>query len=270
MNLPLALGIVVAAAAGALLALALIRRTADGPLLREPARGTPMITIVGTAFAVLLAFVTLAAFQTYNGAKRGGESEAVAVLEMFRTAALFPAKQRDVLRADFVCYGRAVTEQEWPAMRTGRRSPVVDHWIVAYRDLFNRLDLGAARERLGFQALLAEASQRTDGRRERLSQATPSVPSPLWIVLVLGACVTVALQLGMADRRERLLVQGAMIGAVATIVTAGLLLVNFLDHPYQRHAGSIEPTEMRQSLAMMREAPPALTAPCRSDGSPLK
>ena len=93
MNLPLALGIVVAAAAGAVLLLALIRRTADGPLLKEPARGTPMITIVGTAFAVLLAFVTLAAFQTYNGAKRGAESEAVAALEMFRTAALFPAKE---------------------------------------------------------------------------------------------------------------------------------------------------------------------------------
>jgi hypothetical protein len=95
------------------------------------------------------------------------------------------------------------------------------------------------------------------------------VPSPLWLVLVLGACVTVALQLGMADRRERLLVQGAMIGAVATIVTAGLLLVNFLDHPYQRHAGSIEPTEMRQSLAMMREAAPGLASPCRSDGRTL-
>src|SRR2546423_6555882 len=143
MNLPLALGIVVAAAAGALLGLALIRRTAPGPLLKEPARGTPMITIVGTAFAVLLAFVTLAAFQTYNGAKRGAESEAVAVLEMFRTAALFPAKQRDVLRADFVCYGRTVAAQEWPAMRNGHRSPVVDHWIADYRDVFNRLDLGA-------------------------------------------------------------------------------------------------------------------------------
>ena len=271
MNLPLALGIVVAAAAaaGAVLVLALIRRTTPGPLLKEPARGTPMMTIVGTGFAVLLAFVTVAAFQTYNGAKRGAGSEAVAVLEMFRTAALFPAGQRDALRADFVCYGRAVAEQEWPAMRNGRRSPVVEHWLADYRDLFNRLDLRAARERLGFQALLAEASQRTDGRRERLSQVTPSVPSPLWLVLVLGACVTVGLQLGMADRRERLLVQGAMIGAVATIVTAGLLLVNFLDHPYQRHAGSIEPTEMRQSLAMMREAAPGLATPCRSDGRPL-
>jgi hypothetical protein len=269
MNLALALAVVVAAAAAALLLVALIRRAADGPLLKEPTRGTPMITIVGTAFAVLLAFVTLAAFQTYNGAKRGAASEAVAVLEMSRTAALFPVKQRDGLRADFACYARAVAAQEWPAMRSGHRSPVVDHWIADYRGLFERLDLASARQRLGFQALLAEASQRTDGRRERVSEATPSVPSPLWIVLVLGACVTVALQLGMADRRERLFVHGAMIAAVATIVTAGLLLVNFLDHPYQHHAGSIEPTEMRQSLAMMREAAPGLATPCGSDGRPL-
>src|SRR4030088_235362 len=108
MNLALALAVVVAAAAAALLLVALIRGAADGPLPVEPPRGTPMMTIVGTAFAVLLAFVTLAAFQTYNGAKRGAASEAVAVLEMFRTAALFPAKHRDVLRADFTCYAWAV------------------------------------------------------------------------------------------------------------------------------------------------------------------
>jgi len=62
-----------------------------------------MITMVGTAFAVLLAFVTFAAFQTYNGAKSGAQSEAVAVLDMSRTAAFFPAQQRDGLRAELVC-----------------------------------------------------------------------------------------------------------------------------------------------------------------------
>jgi hypothetical protein len=60
-----------------------------------------------------------------------------------------------------------------------------------------------------------------------------------------------------------------MIAGVAAIVTAGLLLVNFLDHPYQQHTGSIEPTEMRQSLVMMGELTPAVQPPCGQDGRPL-
>jgi len=63
-NVPLAIAILVGAAAAAVLLLVVIRRNVSGPLLVEPTRGTPMITVVGTAFAVLLAFVTFAAFQT--------------------------------------------------------------------------------------------------------------------------------------------------------------------------------------------------------------
>jgi hypothetical protein len=74
MNVPLALAIVVGAAILAVLLLVVVRRNTTGPLLAEPSRATPMITMVGTAFAVLLAFVTLAAFHTYHGAKNGAQS----------------------------------------------------------------------------------------------------------------------------------------------------------------------------------------------------
>jgi hypothetical protein len=73
----------------------------------------------------------------------------------------------------------------------------------------------------------------------------------------------------MADPRERLAVHGPMVAAVAAVVTAGLLIVNFLDHPYQQHTGGIEPTEMRSSLAMMSELKPAFQPPCQQNGTPL-
>src|SRR5215472_15357670 len=105
---------------------AFVHRRAVGPLLADSGRGRPMIQVTGTLFAVVLAFVILAAFQTYNGARAGAQSEAAALLDMARAAALFPPAQRDELRGDFVCYGRAVVNQEWPAMRHGHSSPLVD------------------------------------------------------------------------------------------------------------------------------------------------
>jgi hypothetical protein len=91
MDLPLAVLIVVAAAAAGALMIALIRTRASGPLVVESTRGTPMTTVAGTSFAGLLAFVISSAFQTYNGAKTGAGSEAEAVLDMARNAAFFPA-----------------------------------------------------------------------------------------------------------------------------------------------------------------------------------
>jgi hypothetical protein len=100
--------IIVAAGAVAVLAMGVLRRIGRGPLLVDPTRGTSMATVVGSAFAILLAFMIIVAFQTYSGAKSAADSEGTAALEMFRTVAYFPAKQHDAARSDLVCYARAV------------------------------------------------------------------------------------------------------------------------------------------------------------------
>jgi hypothetical protein len=222
--------------------------------------------VTGASFAVLLAFVTLAAFQTYNSAKTGALTEADAVLTMSRTAAYYPPSQRDELRSDFVCYGRAVVHQEWPAMRNGHPSPLVDYWIGAYRAAFGRLDLRLPREQLGFQDLLNLAGTRTAGRQQRLSQDTPSVPTPLWLALVLGGCIAVGAQLSLAGSHVR--VHALLVAGLATVIAAGLLIIYVLDHPYQPHTGGIQPSAMRRTLVMMGNLEPSLRAGCSASGRP--
>jgi hypothetical protein len=266
MSLGLAALIVVGTAALVGLAFVLSDRALAKPLVPEAARGGPTLIVTGTLFAVLLAFVTLAAFQTYNGAKAGAAAEADAVLVMARTANLFPPHQRDQLRSDFVCYARAVVDEEWPAMRAGHPSQVVDYWIGAYRALFGRLALNSPREQLGFQDLLNRANDRTVGRQQRLSQATPSVPTPLWVALLLGGCIVVALQLALAGSGVRF--HAALVAGYAALVAAGLLVVYFLDHPYQPHTGGIQPSAMRRTLVMMGKLEPSLRPGCTESGKP--
>lgn len=64
MSLAVALLIVAGAVAVSVLALWAVRTRISGPVLIDTGRGSPMITLVGTAFAVLLAFLTVAAFGT--------------------------------------------------------------------------------------------------------------------------------------------------------------------------------------------------------------
>ena len=93
---------------------------------------------LGTAFAVLLAFVVLEAYDSYNEGKRGAELEAQAVLELSRTAEAYEPEQNAMLKATLVCYGRAVVHQGWPAMRDESSSSVVNEWGRghAVRNLF--------------------------------------------------------------------------------------------------------------------------------------
>jgi hypothetical protein len=265
----LAILIVLGAGAAAALVFALVQRRTRAPLLLDSGRGRGMIQVVGTSFAVLLAFVILAAFQTYNDARAAAGSEATAVLDMARTAALFSAAQRDQLRSDLICYGRAVVSEEWPAMRRGDSSPLVDRWIAAYRALFGRLDLRTTREQIALQELLSLAATRTAGRQQRLSDDTPPIPTPLWVALIFGGVVAVALQISVVDPREHLSVLGPMIAGVSGVVAAGLLVVYFLDHPYQPRAGGIQPNAMRQTLTTVQNLEPGLRPACGESGLPV-
>ena len=92
MSFPVAILIVVGAAAAGFAAVALVQR-AVGSVLTHRCGGTSMPIVAGTSFAVLLAFLILSASQTYNAAKTGAATEANALLQMTRDADLFPARK---------------------------------------------------------------------------------------------------------------------------------------------------------------------------------
>jgi hypothetical protein len=99
------------------------------------------------------------------------------------------------------------------------------------------------------------------------------VPLPLWLVLILGAVLVVVFMGFFADRSEPFLVQAMMIGAVTAVVVSGLLVIRFLDRPYENRPGSIKPTEMRQTLQLIERQEARSgghAAPCDEHGRPLQ
>jgi hypothetical protein len=247
-------------------AMLLVRRVIRvDTLLADQERGSAFYGFIGTAFAVLLAFVILVAYQTYNSAKDGASEEAVAVVELARSAQFYPAAQRDQLRGQLACYARAVTYQEWPRLAHSARSPVVESWVASLRATYGQLADRDEHQRAGISHILDATQQRGEGRRKRLEVADPFVPGPLWAALLIGGVVTTMFGLLLVDLREAAAVQAALIGCVAIFVASGLLLVLFLDHPYWNTAGRIEPTEMKRTLTILHDSYPAPT-PCDARG----
>jgi hypothetical protein len=229
---------------------------------------------LGIAFAILLGFVVLQAYDSYNDAKRGAEVEAQAVLELTRTAATFTPEEHERMEGTLVCYGRAVIEQGWPAMRdSGEGSPVVNDWGRQFRDAAFELRVRSKIEEAAFRQLLEEQDTRIEGRRMRLAEAVRVTPPPMWFVLILGALLTVGWIVLGADRRGSFVVQASAVASVAAMATATLLLVWFLDHPFTDESGSIRPIEMEEVLRLIEEESHAegltVTHPCTEDGDPL-
>jgi len=258
--------IVVVAVALAITAKLLVRRRAPvGGWFTDSSRSAGTLSVIGTMFAVMLAFVILFSLQSYQRAREGASIEAVAVTELDAVAGVFGPPTSDSLRGGLVCYGRAVVYDEWPAMQDGHPSALVESWVDTLHDDFTAAAPHDARQEAAYAQWFDEVAERRDGRRERLAEATPFLPVPLWLALGIGATLTLGYMVAQADRREGPVIQALPIGFVAALVTAGLLLVVFLDNPYTGGNGSIKPTEMSRTLTGIDRG---VEAPCDERGNP--
>jgi hypothetical protein len=244
------------------------RRSKSDHFFIEIERGAGIFAFLGTAFAVILAFVVLAAFQSFDDGKSGAEKEATAVLELSRTAQFFPPAESDPIEGVLICYGRAVIHDEWPMLTNGERSPLVQTWVNGFQGALKHLEPQTEAQKAAFLQLLQQQDQRTDGRRERLSEANRSIPAPVWFFLGLGAFITIGFAFFFADRREAFIVQASLIAAITALVISGLMLVWFLDHPYENESGSIKPDEMERELAVVQAEHRDIPPPCDETGNP--
>ena len=260
-----ALVLVVVVTAAIATKLLLRRRAPKGGWFTDSSRGDGTFGVLGTMFTVVLAFIIFLAMESYQRAREGSSVEAVAVTKLHSTAALFHAPSSDRLQGGLVCYARAVIEDGWPAMRQERYSERVQFWVDELAREFAIADPHGAQEEAAYGQWLDQEAERRDGRRARIAEAPAFVPLPLWAVLVIGAALTIAYMCIQADRREGVVIQSVTIGFVTTLVTAGLLVVVFLDHPYADQSGSVEPTEMRRTLELIDDGS---AAPCDERGVP--
>jgi hypothetical protein len=258
--------IVLAVVSLAVTAKLLVRtRAPEGGWFTDLTRSSGSLSVIGTMFAVMLAFVILFALQSFQRAREGASIEAVAVTELNSVARILPAPASDRLRGDLVCYGRSVVDDEWPAMRDGRISDRTEAWVDRLHTDFAAAAPADSRQNAAYGQWFDQEALRRDGRRERLAEAVPTLPAPLWFALGIGAALTLTYMIVQADPRENRFIQALPIACVSALITAGLLVVFFLDRPYAGNHGSIAPVEMSRTLARIDTG---VSPPCDDLGRP--
>jgi hypothetical protein len=267
-------GLVVLVVTGlAITAMLLVRRRAPaGSYFEDGDRAAGVFGVLATGFAVLLGFVVFLAFESFDTSRSGAEAEAEIVTQQFETAQLFPAGARARLSGELVCYARTVIHQEWPQMQAGTLGDTVNPWGVATFRTLMTVEPRSASEQAAYAKWLDQRFDRGHARADRTHGAEGVIPVPLWIVLLLSAALIFLFMLFFADSAERAVVQATMIGGVAVVISSTLLLLWFLDNPYQAGVGGLRPTAMERGIRILDQETAVvgrkLTVPCDERGNP--
>ncbi|MFI0240386.1 hypothetical protein [Streptomyces sp. NPDC016845] len=220
----------------------------------------PMLTLT----VLLLAFVLVTASGSYGKAEVASRGEARAVDQLVESAEYAPAEQRSKVQADAVCYARAVSRQEWPAMSDGHGSAAPSVWSTDLRRTFGKLEGKPV-----FGMLTAADNKRSEERDERLTQATASIPSAIFWFLLVTLIVTV-MALGVCLPRKNNRGQLITLAVITALLTTALCIIRDVDRPF----GGITSVDSTAITETERQAERDFLAhssageiPCDADGN---
>ncbi len=274
MNVVWAALIIAGVCAVAVTALLLVRRRApEGGYFEDGDRAAGVFGVLATGFSVLLGFIIFLAFESFDQSRSGAEAEALVLVQQVENAQFFPQSAGSALTAELVCYGRSVVNDEWDRMRAGTQGDAINPWGVALFRTLQNVQPQTATEQSAYDKWLDQTSAREEARRDRVHGAVGVIPTTLWIVLFFIAAVIFVFMLFFADRGERAVVQGMLIGSVVAVMAALLLLLNGLNTPFHAGVGGLQPVAMERSLRIIDEALGAVEAqvqlPCDELGRPV-
>jgi hypothetical protein len=199
----------------------------------------------------LLGFIVFLAFTSYDQSRTGAEAEAVAVVQQFETAQFMPAMASASLGAELICYGRYVVGTEWQRMEAGQELAEVNPWGLRLFRSLQVVQPETAAEQAAYSKWLDQTSDREQARMDRLHGAEGIIPWPLWAALIFITVVIAGFMLFFADSGESRSAQAVQIGSVTIVIVTMLLLIRFLDHPFQAGSGGLQPTAMTRTLVIL-------------------
>jgi hypothetical protein len=264
MNVVWAILVLVCVCAVSITAMLLVRRRApDGSFFADGDRASGVFGVLATGFSVLLGFIVFLAFESFDQSRTGAEQEALVLVQQVENAQFFAQPARDQLTGQLVCYGRSVANGEWDRMSEGRMGDDINPWGVRMFRTLQTVQPRTYTEQTAYDKWRDQTSAREEARLDRIHGAVGVIPTTLWIVLFFIAGVILLYMLFFADRGERALVQAMLIGAVVSVLTALMLLLNGLDEPFHEGVGGLQPVAMDRSLKLIDEVLDIVGSPGR-------
>jgi Protein of unknown function (DUF4239) len=187
--------------------------------------------ILGTTYAVIVAFMLSGVWNAFASAATNAEVEANSLVNVFRCAEGLPSAQRDAIQDLALNYARVMISEEWPAMTHQSLSPAGSRitqqlWAAAMQS-----PVHTELEQASLNHMLTELSNMTQHRRIRQLQSRFQLPPILWTVLIAGGVIMVASSCLFGTQNFKL--HFVHVLTLSLFVSLVLVAISDIDQPFQ-------------------------------------
>jgi len=224
--------IIIGSSVGALLFLYAVGRLSRVDTRREHNDFTgAVVAVIGTTYAVILAFTLSGVWYMFQQAQANEEQEANALVNVFRIAGQLDDPSAKEIQEHCVRYADNALRREWPAMRNVELPPENGQIINQLWVLAGQAQARARPDAIAAYQLMEELRGLTQYRRLRAMQNREALPGILWAVLIAGGIITVAAAcfFGVPNFRFHLL----QVLVLSFLISLVLVAIADIDRPYQ-------------------------------------
>lgn len=196
---------------------------------------TAMVTSIFVFYGLATALTAVQVWEAYEHVKQVNKDEAALIAVLYRNVSGYPEPIRTALRDDLKEYTDQIIHEAWPLQRRGVLPTEGVRMMSEFQaKLFTFEPANKAQEILALETL-ASYSRMTEVRRMRVDSVQRKLPGLLWLVIVLGALlsITSTFYFPVADMR----LHRTQVALLATFMGLVIFMIFALDRPYRGDLG---------------------------------
>jgi hypothetical protein len=226
--------VIVACVLSALAFLYLVTRSPSAASARKESNDFTgaVVAVIGTTYAVILAFMLSGVWNMFQQAEANAEQEANALVNIWRISEDIDPATGGELQALCLKYAQLVLNNEWPAMEKEAPMPSETGDVINQMwRLAGHLEARSSSNSIANYQVMEELRMLTEYRRIRLMHSREELPGILRAVLIAGGIITVAAScfFGVPSFRFHVL----QVVVLTFLIALVLVAIADIDRPYQ-------------------------------------
>ncbi|AKL68613.1 DUF4239 domain-containing protein [Streptomyces goshikiensis] len=193
-----------------------------------------MTMMVGVVYAIVLGLAIAGVWEARGTAEDDVRREAQALYEVTQRADVYPAPVRDRMRDEVSAYVSHTVNVDWPRLTAGEAASAEGGVLLSkLRTDVTHQSPTSEIQAQAYQPLLDHIAVADDARHSRTQSSESTLPSVVWVGLLVGGVVTVGLIFTLQIRRSGR--ELLLAGLFSALIVFLLFMVWSFDAPYGRN-----------------------------------
>ena len=194
-----------------------------------------MVHSVMVFYGLAVALIAVNVFETYANVSKIISQEATALAALYRDVSAYPEPIRSPLQKDLRDYVNYVIHEAWPLQQHGQVPSGGVERMNRFQDKLFTVEPTTGGQKLLHAETLRAYNSMVQARRMRLDAVGTGLPGVMWLVILVGAVISLSVSFFLKVEDARL--HGIQVTLLATFIGLVIFMILTLDRPFRGDLG---------------------------------